>query len=44
MEKTQRNSLQSYLKQTKIPFFKNGEQEGKICPDWGMVPGEGGSI
>jgi hypothetical protein len=25
----------SYLKQTKMSFFKNGEQEGKTGPVWG---------
>jgi hypothetical protein len=30
--------LYSNLKQMKKPFFKNGEQEGKIVPVWGLVP------
>jgi hypothetical protein len=39
MEMSQGNSLQSYLKQIKIPFFsKNGEQEGKTAPVWGLAP------
>jgi hypothetical protein len=44
MEMSQGNSLQSYLKQIKIPFFsKNGEQEGKTAPVWGLAPvGRGG--
>jgi hypothetical protein len=29
MEMSQGNSLYSYLKQTKMPVFKNKEQEGK---------------
>jgi hypothetical protein len=43
MEMSQWNSLISYLKQTQMPFFKNGEQEGKIGPVWGLgtVGGEG---
>jgi hypothetical protein len=42
MEMSQWNSLYSYLKQTKMPFFKNGEQEGKIGPVWGLVSVGGG--
>jgi hypothetical protein len=30
--------MEKFLKQTKIPFFKNTEQEGKIGPIWGLVP------
>jgi hypothetical protein len=30
--------LHSYLKQIKMPFFKNGEQEGKTGPVWGLAP------
>jgi hypothetical protein len=32
------------LKQTKMPFLKNGEQEGKTGPVWGLVPVGGGRI
>jgi hypothetical protein len=38
MEMSQGNSLCSYLKQTKMSFFKNREQEGKTGPVWGLVP------
>jgi hypothetical protein len=34
MEMSQGNSLRSYLKQTKMPLFKNREQEGKTGPVW----------
>jgi hypothetical protein len=27
----------SYFKQTKMSSFKNGEQEGKAGPVWGLV-------
>jgi hypothetical protein len=35
---TQLNTLYSYLKQTKMSFFKkkNGEQEGKTNHVWGV--------
>jgi hypothetical protein len=32
MNLSQGDALQSYLMQTKISFFKNGEQEGKTGP------------
>jgi hypothetical protein len=38
MEMPQSNSLNSYPKQTKMSFFKSGEQEGKIGPIWVLVP------
>jgi hypothetical protein len=42
---SQVNFLLSYLIQTKMPFFKDGEQEGKTSPVWGLVPvGEGEDI
>jgi hypothetical protein len=42
MEMPQGNSLCSYLKQTKMTFFKNREQEGKTGPGWEMAQvGEG---
>jgi hypothetical protein len=44
MEMSQGNSLNSCLKQTKIPFFKNGEQEDKTGPVWGLVAVGGASI
>jgi hypothetical protein len=31
------NSLDNYLKQTKMSFSKNREQEGKTGPAWGLV-------
>jgi hypothetical protein len=42
METSQGNSLRSYLEQTKPPFFKNGEQEGKTVLSGGLVPVGGG--
>jgi hypothetical protein len=35
--------MYSYLEQTKMSLLKNGEQEDKTCPVWGLVPmgGEG---
>jgi hypothetical protein len=42
--KESRNCLYSYLKQTKMSFFKNGEQEGKIGSVWGLVLVGGGRI
>jgi hypothetical protein len=43
MEMSQGNSLCSYLKQTKMSFFKSREQEGESGPVWGLAPvGEGG--
>jgi hypothetical protein len=43
MEMSQANSLCSYLKQTKMTFFKNRGQEGKPGPAWGLAPvGRGG--
>jgi hypothetical protein len=30
-------SILSIKKQTKMPFFKNGEQEDKTVPVWGVV-------
>jgi hypothetical protein len=36
--------LYSYLKQTKMSFFKNREQEGKTGPVWGLVPVGGGRL
>jgi hypothetical protein len=30
--------VQTKLKQTKLPFFKNGEQEDETGPVWGLVP------
>jgi hypothetical protein len=44
METSQGNSLRSYLEQTKPPFFKNGEQEGKTVLSGGLVPVGGGEI
>jgi hypothetical protein len=44
MEMSQRNSLQSYFQQAKLPFIKNGEQEGKTGPIWGLVPVGGKDI
>jgi hypothetical protein len=42
MEMPQWNSPYRYLKQA-IFFFKNGRQEGKTGPVWGLVPvGRGG--
>jgi hypothetical protein len=38
MEMSLGNSLYSCLIQTKMPFFKNGEQEDKTGPVWGLVP------
>jgi hypothetical protein len=38
MEMSQENSLYSYLKQTKMSFFKNREQKGKSGPVWVLVP------
>jgi hypothetical protein len=35
--------LNRYLKQTKMPFFKNG-QEGKTGPVWGLILVGGGRI
>jgi hypothetical protein len=35
---SQWNTLNSYLKQTKMSFFKNGGQEGKTRSVWGLVP------
>jgi hypothetical protein len=46
MEMSQRNSLCSYLKQTKISFFffyKTGEQEGGTDPISGICSSEEGS-
>jgi hypothetical protein len=43
MEKSQWNSLSGCAKQTKI-LLKNGEQENKTDPVWGLVPASGGSI
>jgi hypothetical protein len=37
-------TLYSYLKQTKMLFFKNREQEGKTGPVWGLVPVTKGRI
>jgi hypothetical protein len=34
--------LYSYLIQTKIYFFKNGEQEGKTGPVWVLISVEEG--
>jgi hypothetical protein len=39
MKMSQGNSLYSYLKQTKMSFCKNGGQEGKTGPVWGLVGG-----
>jgi hypothetical protein len=38
------NFLYSYLKQIEMYFFKNGEQEGKTSPMWGLVPVGGGRM
>jgi hypothetical protein len=38
------NSLYSYLRQTKVSFFKNREQEGKISPAWGLTPVRQGRV
>jgi hypothetical protein len=37
MEMSQGNSLYNYLKQTKMSFFKNREEEGKAGPMWGWT-------
>jgi hypothetical protein len=42
MEMSQGNSLYRYLKQTKMSFFKNREQEGKTGHAWGLVTVGGG--
>jgi hypothetical protein len=42
LEMSQGSSLYSYLKQTKMSFFKNGGQEGKTGPVWGLAPVGGG--
>jgi hypothetical protein len=34
MGMSQRNTWYRYLKQKCQLFYKNGEQEGKTCPDW----------
>jgi hypothetical protein len=34
--------LCSYFKQTKVPFFKNGEREGKTGPVWELAAVGGG--
>jgi hypothetical protein len=44
MEMSPGNSLYSYLKQKNVIFFKNGEQENKTGPVWGLVPVGGGYI
>jgi hypothetical protein len=45
MEMSQGNSLYSYLKQIKMIFSKkNGEQEGKRVPVWGLAPARGGRM
>jgi hypothetical protein len=45
MEMSPGNSLYSYLKQKKMYFpLKNGEQENKTVPVWGLVPVGGGRI
>jgi hypothetical protein len=36
--KSQKKTKVLYLKQTKIPFFKNGQQEGKTGPTWRRRP------
>jgi hypothetical protein len=38
------NPLCSYLKQTKMSFSKNVEQEDKPGPVWWLVPVAGGDI
>jgi hypothetical protein len=38
------NSLYTYLKQTKMSFFKNEGQEGKTSPVWRLVPVGGGGL
>jgi hypothetical protein len=42
MEMSQLKSLYSYLRQTKMSFFKNRGQEGKIGPVWGLLLMGGG--
>jgi hypothetical protein len=42
MEISQGKSLYNNLKQTKISFFKNRRQGGKIGPVWELVPVRGG--
>jgi hypothetical protein len=42
MDMSQWNSLYSYLKQTKMSFFKNGEQDCKPGPIGGLYQWEGG--
>jgi hypothetical protein len=44
MEMSQGNSLYSYLKQTKMSFFKNRGQEGKTSPVWKLAPVGGEDI
>jgi hypothetical protein len=44
MEMSQWNTLCNYLKQMKMPFLKNREQEGKIGPNSGLVSVGGGKI
>jgi hypothetical protein len=41
---SQCNSLYSYLKQTKIPFFKNRGREGKTSAAWELVSVSGEDI
>jgi hypothetical protein len=38
MEMSQSNSLYSYLIQTKMSLFKNGEEEGKTGPVCKLAP------
>jgi hypothetical protein len=42
MEMSQRNSRYSHLKQRKMSFLINREQESKTSPVWGLTPVEGG--
>jgi hypothetical protein len=45
MEMSRCNSCVVILnKETKMSFFKTGEQEGKTGPVWGLAPEGGGMI